>query len=364
MTAINNDAANNDDSFTPEFDGEGAFAKLWGIEDASGPSDTTKADDDEDKKKKKSASEDEGSEDDTGDEGDEGDDKSTDEADEDGEDEENEGDDNEANVVVKDDYKVKIKVGDEEKEFTIGSLKRLAGQEASLTQKSQEVATKRKQLDTQAATQVAVLDRMLAAAKKRFEPYQNINLLAASKDPNISQEELVALQQAYNSSYDDVRFLTQELGVFQQELQKQRKTELSEQAAETVKVLSDPDKGIPGFSQKLYGEMQDYAIKQGVPEDAWNEITDHISLRILHKAMLYDRGAQKVKQESDPKTATSKKVSKAPKKIVKSLSNTDNNREAFKGSKDDSEQAAMKRLRKTGSSEDAEAAFLARFSRE
>jgi hypothetical protein len=105
---------------------------------------------------------------------------------------------------------------------------------------------------------------MLAAAKKRFEPYKNLNLLALAKDPNISAEELGALQQAYNAAPRQ-RALPH-AGAWEPSSRsfRRRKQELAEQAAETVKVLSDPEKGIPGFSEKLYGDMMSYAKSQGV----------------------------------------------------------------------------------------------------
>jgi hypothetical protein len=332
-----------------------ALSKAFGDEDAETPS-KTEADDETDEQSDEDT---EGSETDTDEDGDDGDEKST-------EDDEDEGADEEANedkVVLKDDFKVKVPVNGVEQEFTIGSLKRLAGQEASLTQKSQEVATKRKELDTSAATQVAALKVLIERAQKRFEPYSKMDILALSRDPSISNEELTALRDAGSAAQQDVHFLTQELGAFTKALQDQRSKELREQAIETVKVLSEGEKAIPGFSDKMYGEMMQYASSQGVSNDAISELVDPISLSILHKAMLYDRGAAKVKQESDPKTKTNKKV-KAPKKIVKSITNTDEGKKKLKGGKGDKEQEALKRLQRSGSDEDAAAAFAARFARD
>jgi hypothetical protein len=332
-----------------------ALSKAFGDEDAETPS-KTEADDETDEQSDEDT---EGSETETDEDGDDGDEKST-------EDDEDEGEDEEANedkVVLKDDFKVKVPVNGVEQEFTIGSLKRLAGQEASLTQKSQEVATKRKELDTSAATQVAALKVLIERAQKRFEPYSKMDILALSRDPSISNEELTALRDAGTAAQQDVHFLTQELGAFTKALQDQRSKELREQAIETVKVLSEGEKAIPGFSDKMYGEMMQYASSQGVSNDAISELVDPISLSILHKAMLYDRGAAKVKQESDPKTKTNKKV-KAPKKIVKSITNTDEGKKKLKGGKGDKEQEALKRLQRSGSDEDAAAAFAARFARD
>ena len=358
MTAIANSDASQEDQVR-EYDIDSAadaFSELWEPKDAKKPS-KDKAAEDTDDDEKDDEVEGEDTENSKDDETETEDDDGGDEPTEDDE-EKDEAEENDSNVVVKDDYKVKVTVDGVEQEFTIGNLKRLAGQEASLTQKSMQVAEKRKELDKQAGTQLAALNVMLERAKAKYEPYAKLNLLAAAKDPNISAEELTALQEAATNAYSDVRFLEQELGSFSKQLADQRAKELREQAAETVKVLSDPEKGITGWSEKLYGEMTSYAVSQGVPEDAVNTIVDPVSLKILHKAMLYDKGVKAVKEVADPKAKAEKKA-KAPKKIVKSFGNAAATKEALKGSPDDK---AMKRLKSSGSTDDAAEAFLARWS--
>src|SRR3546814_256559 len=88
--------------------------------------------------------EDDSSTDDT--DGDEGDDSDADPDEGDDADEDDLGDDDGSNdekpapkAVPEDDAVVKVVVDGEETEVTVGSLKRLAGQEAALTRKSQEV---------------------------------------------------------------------------------------------------------------------------------------------------------------------------------------------------------------------------------
>jgi hypothetical protein len=145
MSTIQTDVATND--FNDGADAADAFSSLWGL-DAERPSEDTI---DEPKKKTK---QEEPAEDEDTNEGAEGDDKTSEETPEDDDDAEgdDEGDDGEGDeddkegdetptVEIKDDHKFKVTVDGEEREFTLGSLKRLAGQEASLTRKSQEVAT-------------------------------------------------------------------------------------------------------------------------------------------------------------------------------------------------------------------------------
>src|SRR6266403_5098092 len=67
---------------------------------------------------------------------------------EESEDEEGEGEETEKKYADGDDTYVKVKIGDEEHEVPVSQLKRLYGQETALTQRSQEVATQRKSVET------------------------------------------------------------------------------------------------------------------------------------------------------------------------------------------------------------------------
>lgn len=337
MSPIHKDGAEVDDSVR-EFDVDDAaaeFEKVWNA-DADRPSkDEPEADETADNEDTDGAA----------DGADDTDDESSDERDDDG------GEDDGANadqVVIKDDFKIKHTVDGEEREFTVGELKRLAGQEASLTRKSKEVAEKRKQVDSQAAAHVAMLDKMLERAKKKFEPYANLDFLALAKNPEISGEELSALRDAAKSAFDDVQFLEQDMGNLAEALRKQRHDELRSQAAETVKILSDPEKGIKGFNEQLYTDIVKFAVEQGIPQEVANEIVDPVSLKIAHMAMLYARGQKEVQR-----TPSAKK--KAPKRIVKGTNNSAANKEAL-GSK---KNAAMTRLEREGSVDAAAEAFMA-----
>ena len=85
--------------------------------------------------------------------------------------------------VDSDETYVKVKVGDEDKEVSVKDLKRLYGQEASLTRKSQEVADQRRVADEGVAKNVAALNVLHEKAKLKAEPYKNIDWLAVSKNP-------------------------------------------------------------------------------------------------------------------------------------------------------------------------------------
>ena len=283
-----------------------------------------------------------------------GDETSTDDSEEESTDEESETDDEEAPEEDDGDAAVvKVKVDGEEREFTLGSLKRLAGQEATLTRKSQEVAQARNVLNETAAVHVAALDKLLERARKAYEPYSKIDFLVASKDPNISGEELAAVREQANERYETVRFLEEELGSFAQQMKQRERQELQTQAAEAIKVLTDPEKGIKGWNDQLYMDLRSYAVKEGIPQDVFDRTVDPGAIKILHKAMLYDRGKTRVQTE---KSATKK----APKKIVKSTTNPEVTRKVVKEA---AGKQAFKKLESHYTFDNAVAAFEERFTR-
>lgn len=342
-TAIHTDAE--------DFDATEAFISRW--EDAEQPSeDGNEEETDEDIE--------DGSDElrpESDDERAEGDEDESSEADseeaEDDDQEADEGDDDEdrsdRTVIDSDDAIVKIKVDGKEVEASLKDLKRLYGQEASLTRKSQETAEVRKRAEEAGAYHVAGLEALYQRAVQAAEPYQKINFLALSKDPSVSQEEITALWDAAQGAFDNVKFLEGELAGALTFTQEQRRAALAAQAKETVKVLADPEKGIPGWGEPLYNEIREFALSQGLAQQMVDEIVDPVGIKILHMAMKYAKGAQAVSKGP-------KKVDKTPKKIVKGAPT-----EVVRKAKTNSKDAAIKKLRQSGSTDDAAEAFLARW---
>ena len=130
--AIREDAASNEDTGFTRQEAESAFLEKW-KEDAEKPS-----------KPSKGAKEDE--EDETPPDSSDDDTEELYEED-DSEDAEDQSDDDADETIAGDTAKVKVTVDGEEKTVSVKDLKRLFGQEASLTRKSQEVAAKRKEAE-------------------------------------------------------------------------------------------------------------------------------------------------------------------------------------------------------------------------
>lgn len=230
--------------------------------------------------------------------------------DEEDSDDDDEGEDESEQPAVTDDAIVTVEVNGESKEFKVGDLKRLAGQEAALTQKSQEVSQFKQQYEEGLKAQRTGLEEMMNRAAKRFEPYKDIdwNLAAQQYDP----ETYKALKEEAQSAYSDMQFFQNELSQLVQKQDQERQQQLREQAQEAVKILQDPEKGIPGFDRELFTQLRDYGIEQGISASDMDQMVHPGAWKMLHKAREYDRlqqtqqGAKPAKKKVKRKVKTTK----------------------------------------------------------
>jgi hypothetical protein len=339
-------------------DAADAFLDRW--KDDSDPSDQGK----EEKKKEevkeapedKDAPEDtedteeyaEGEDEDTEEEDqDESEEDDTDSEEEDGEDDDATEEDTEPkdkkSKVLEDDSEVEIKVGEEVKKIPVKDLKRLYGQEAALTKKSQQVAAERKEVEAQASKYVAQIDVLYKKAQAKWEPYSKVDMLLASKE--LDTEQFAALRQEAQEAYEEFTFVSQEADTFVKAAAEQRNKATAAAAAESVKVLTEK---IPGWSTELYDKIRTFALAQGLPKEAVNNITDPNVIMLMHKARLYDEG----------KKVVLKKKSKLPTKMLKAGGTTNADISPNK------KKSSMDQLRRSGSTDDAADAFLSRWQEE
>jgi hypothetical protein len=206
---------------------------------------------------------------------------------------------------------VKVKVGDEEHEVPVKELKRLFGQEASLTKKSQEVAAKTKAAEDNSAKALAALDVMVKRAQEASKPYREINWAGLMKDPNVSAEVVQALQAEAKAAIDNETFLTGQMDQFMGSIRQQQAETQRTAAAEAIKALTTEGNPsyIKGWNNDLYNGLREFAVAQGLNRDMVNQLTDPAAFKMLHMAMQFHKGSQKV---------VTQKVNKSPKKIVKS----------------------------------------------
>jgi hypothetical protein len=252
--------------------------------------------------------------------------------------------------VEDDESFVKVKVGDEELEVAVKDLKRLHGQEASLTRKGQEVAEQRKAVDAQAQQYAAGLDALMQRATAKADEFRKVNFLALTKDPNITAEQIAIIQDEARKAFEEEHFLKGELQNFVSAVQKQQGEVRSKQAQESIKALSTKDSPhyIEGWGTQVYNDIRSFAKTEGLAPDIVDSLIDAPAIKLLHMAMMYKQGAAKV---------ATKVVNKTPKKIVKT-----SNSPAATSPRDAKKMKAVSRLR--GSKDDMGAAtdaFMATF---
>ncbi len=256
-------------------------------------------------------------------------------------DEDSEGDEDEPQVAP-DGAVVEVTVDGQTHKVSVNDLKRLYGQEAALTRKSQEVADLRKVAQQQEQKYVAAMSKLVENAEQQWKPYSEIDWLVAPQ--NMRPEDFKQLREDAKAAYENYQFLTQNLDGYMQEQNQAQQTMQQESFQEAVKaaqeILSDPAKGIPNWSKQTYDGIREYALSEGMPADAVNSIIDPVALKVLWKASQFEAGK---------KVATTKKAKASAKKVTKSKGNTG----ATSVSK------AKARLQQTGSFDDAYAALIA-----
>ena len=261
------------------------------------------------------------SEDDEDTEADPDDDEDTDQDDdEDGDEDdadEDEAEEEEAeDESVTDETLIDIMIDGETKQASVKDLKRLYGQEASLTRKSQEVATKRKEAEEALVNADHTYRTLMERAEARFKPYSELDMLVASR--NLSTEDFTQLRQDAKAAGDDLKFLREEANSFYQTAQSNAQAQLQNQAKECSRVLETE---IEGWGNDLYNDIRSYAVKQGLPQEQVDKYVDPGVIKILNKARMYDElkataGTKKAKAVTSTGPKSKKKVLRSKKAPV------------------------------------------------
>jgi hypothetical protein len=236
---------------------------------------------------------------------------------------------------------VEVVVDGKTHKVSVDDLKRLYGQEAALTRKSQEVSDLRKNAQAQEQKYATAMGAMIGKAQEAWSPYAQIDWLVAPQ--NMSTEDFQQLRVDAKEAYENLQFLTSESDAFMQEKQQEwagaNEAYFADAAKEAHEVLSDPEKGIPGWSAETYDGIRSFAQSEGMPVEAINTIIDPVAIKILWKASQFAQGK---------KVATQKTAKAAAKKIVKAKGKSIRG----KSSK------AQSRLQQTGNFDDAVAALM------
>jgi len=219
------------------------------------------------------------------------------------EDTEEENEEQEEVEELSDDTLLEIVVDGDTKQASIKDLKRLYGQEASLTRKSQEVAAQRKQAEDNIGKTDAILQKLIQQAEERYKPYSEVDMLLASK--SMENDDFAALRKEAQDAADNLKFVKEEADAFYKDIQTQQQQQLQDAAREAVKVLQEQ---IPDWNNQLYDDIRAYAVGQGLQQAEVDNYVDPVVISILNKARLYDQAKQ----------VTTTKKKRVAKKVLKS----------------------------------------------
>jgi hypothetical protein len=196
----------------------------------------------------------------------------------------------------------------------VKDLKRLYGQEKALTNRSMEMATKRKALDTETDRVTTSMAVMTQRAKEAFEPFSKIDYVQAQQ--NMDPKEFQFLQAQAHAAHQNYKFHTEELDAHMTTLETQKSETRAAQAKETLQRIADPADPvhIPDWNDQLYNDIRAYGVKTGIDQSEMDDLVDPIGINILWKAMQFDT----VKKTA--KVKLKKKAGASPKKVPKAKS--------------------------------------------
>lgn len=279
------------------------------------------------------------------------DDETEDETDDD-EEEEEEGDEP---SVASDENIVELSVNGETKQVSVKDLKRLYGQEASLTKKSQDLAAQRKVTDENLTKTQASYQKLMERAEARYKPYAEIDMLVASRQ--MEPDTFAQLRQDAKQAEDDLRFLREESGQMVTDLQEQQAQATKQAAAECVKVLEE---SLPDWGNELYSEIRDYAVKAGLPKAQVDQYTDASVIMLINKARLYDQSKQTAESKKAKAKVTKSKSGKT--KVLSSKKAPPSKAQLQAGRRSAAHQKLIDNPRDGGSTDDIADALMARWA--
>ena len=274
--------------------------------------------------------------------------------DEEVDDEDEEDDDTTEEVTIaSDDTVVEVKVNGENKQVSVKDLKRLAGQEASLTRKSQDLADQRKIAEEDFARTTASYQKLLDRAKERLKPYSDMDMLIAQSQMDV--ETFAQLRQDAKQAEEDVKFLEEESNALLNDMQAKRQSAVQAAAKDCIRVLEDT---LPDWGNEMYNDIRTYAVKQGLPQNEVDQYTDPNVIMLINKARLYDE-TKATAQSKKAKAKVTKKTKKT--KVLSSKKSPPTKTQIRKANAEKARQKLRENPKSGGGMDDVTEALLARW---
>jgi hypothetical protein len=239
---------------------------------------------------------------------------------------------------------------------TVAQVRRLLGQETALNQKSMAVAEYRKGVEAERNYLKSVLTPLHEAATKRWDTYKDANLFLEAK--HMDDETFKCFEEDYRSAKRDFEYLGGELNKFERLSARRAEEEFNERIAKGHATILAEDSAahIPEWGPSTYEALVNFAVKDlGIPAEEMKGQIDPYYYKLLHllkqskaKAAKTTEIKEKAKAAKPATPVTSRvKVTKPGAVVTGGTSK-----------KGDRHNAAMARLRQSGSIKDAADAFL------
>lgn len=274
--------------------------------------------------------------------------------DEEVDDEDEEDDDTTEEVTIaSDDTIVEYKVNGETQQVSVKDLKRLAGQEASLTRKSQDLADQRKIAEEDFAKTTASYQKLLDRAKERLKPYSDMDMLIAQSQMDV--ETFAQLRQDAKQAEEDVKFLEEESNALLNDMQAKRQSAVQAAAKDCIRVLEEQ---MPDWGNDMYNDIRTYAVKQGLPQHEVDQYTDPNVIMLINKARLYDE-TKAAAQSKKAKAKVTKKTKKT--KVLSSKKSPPTKTQIKKAAADKARQKLRNNPKYGGGMDDVTEALMARW---
>ena len=240
-----------------------------------------------------------------------------------------------------DDPEIELRIAGEEapRKVKLSEVSKLYETRETTEKTAAEVSQARARAAAEFQTANAALQKMIQKAEERWKPYSELNyvLLAQKMD----EGSFIQLQEDAKAAYQDVAFLKTELASTMQAEQARAQAAMRDMLAQSQASLA---KEIPGWGPETAKAIRDYAVANGVAPQAADTIVDPVVVRIIQKAMQFDKGAKSASAKVKPTAPTS------PRRAMSASAQPSPGKTA--------KQSALDELRRTGSEDAAERAFL------
>lgn len=239
-------------------------------------------------------------------ENDEPSDEETSSEDEDGDDAEQQEESTEEKILSDDELdSIKLEIDGEViglKDLKSGFLR-----QSDYTRKTQELAAQRKEVeayarDAEAKANELVQQRFELVAldvEKRLQQYQDLDWKALSR---ANPADYTALRNDYEETVQEARTLQAEYEKIVESKSRHVEQQKLETAKHSYEVLS---KEIPNWGKDVYSDILSFAVQNGMPQDAASNIVDAPTLKMMYKAMMFDKSKTEISTKTKPNVVSS-----------------------------------------------------------